>query len=391
MIKVESRLTQVKDIINSYSYPKPFSLYLKEYFKKQKKFGSRDRKELRMLCYDFFRTGNAFSLLPFEEKLLISQFLIEEKPDRFTEYLIRNYSIINEEDTSKPLKDKIAKLTSHFPGFSIQNIFPAPEEISEMIDHEKFCLSLLKQPPVWIKIIAAFLQKVTNEFKTAGIEFEEHSKLIFKVNAESKLTETESFKNGYFRIQDLASQETGSYFNPKPGELWWDCCCGAGGKSLALKDSEKDINLYVSDIRPEILRNLKERFLKHKITNYIALVCDLTKESPQDMPMVDNIILDAPCTGSGTWARNPENLAYFDTNTIQTYQDKQIAILDKAFQFLKPGGKLFYITCSVFRKENEDAIEYFCKNHAKCQKTINYIHGYLSGAEIMFLCELKKV
>jgi len=391
MIKIESRLVQAKDVIGCYLYPKPFHTHLKEYFGRHKEFGSRDRKELRMLCYHFFRMGKAFSALPLEEKLLIGHFLAEDKPDRFVEFFCRNYNIINEEDTILSLEDKISKITKHFPDFLMQSVFPAPGEMSNAVDKDKFYLSLLKQPPVWIKISPPFLKVALNDLNTAGIEYVEYSPFIFKVNAESKLTETESYKKGYFRVQDLASQEIAGYFKPKNGEIWWDCCCGAGGKSLALLDKGANIELYATDIRKQVIKNYEERLQRHNIWNYKALAADVAEGVPVNFPLLDGIIIDAPCTGSGTWARNPENLAYFDAGVIQSFHTKQINILDRAFTALKPGGKLFYITCSVFSKENEGAIEYFCKSHEVKIETQTYIEGYNIEAETMFLCVMKKI
>src|SRR5690606_20322966 len=105
--------------------------------------------------------------------------------------------------------------------------------------------------------------------------------------------------NGYYEVQDYASQQTGLDFEATAGERWWDACAGAGGKSLLLLDQSPGVNLMVSDTRRSILRNLDERFERAGIKSYRQKVVDLTKDSAGVMgdEQFDGIILDAPCSG----------------------------------------------------------------------------------------------
>ncbi len=102
------------------------------------------------------------------------------------------------------------------------------------------------------------------------------------------------------------------------------------------------------------------------------------------------IVCDVPCTGSGTWARTPEQLVYFTINQLQEYRQKQQKILANAVSFLKENGILFYITCSVFTAENEEVVQW-----AQSQFKIALIHqqaipGYLQNADNMFVAVFKK-
>lgn len=209
--------------------------------------------------------------------------------------------------------------------------------------------------------------------------------------AETNLTELQSFKQGFFRIQDLSTQQTANYFKAKENETWWDACAGAGGKSLALKGEDPDVMLFATDKRPAILGNLEERFRIFNIKKFKTFVVNLEEESPENFPMFDGIIADVPCSGSGTWARNPENLLFFSEKDIERYQDKQISILKHIYPKLKSGKPLVYVTCSVFTAENEDVINKFQQQHPDMEVEIQeYIKGYERGAENIFVCRMIK-
>src|SRR5690606_13315394 len=121
-----------------------------------------------------------------------------------------------------------------------------------------------------------------------------------------------------------------------------------------------------SDIRKSILENLKLRFQKAGLAQPPLGEVDLS--IPQQKinfsgrqvgpGFFDCILIDAPCTGSGTWTRNPENITFFKEEEIDAYAKKQRDIIKNVLPFLKPKGLLVYITCSVFEKENEQQIPF---------------------------------
>jgi 16S rRNA (cytosine967-C5)-methyltransferase len=105
----------------------------------------------------------------------------------------------------------------------------------------------------------------------------------------------------------------------------------------------------------------------------------------------DGIICDVPCTGSGTWARTPESCYFFKTDSIAEYAQRQAAILRNAGTYLKENGKIIYITCSVFRAENEEVIESIAAEGALQIKSAELINGLSIGADALFAAELRRV
>jgi 16S rRNA (cytosine967-C5)-methyltransferase len=104
----------------------------------------------------------------------------------------------------------------------------------------------------------------------------------------------------------------------------------------------------------------------------------------------DGIICDVPCTGSGTWARTPEQIEVFKTETISTFKLKQQAIVRNASQSLRKNGILVYITCSVFKDENENQVKYIQENLNLTLIESNLIEGAKQHADTMFVAVFKK-
>jgi 16S rRNA (cytosine967-C5)-methyltransferase len=123
-----------------------------------------------------------------------------------------------------------------------------------------------------------------------------------------------------------------------------------------------------------------------------TFVQDLLTEDPLPVreSFFDGIIYDAPCTGSGTWARTPERLGNFHPSSLGRITDIQRRIGDKIIAYLNPGGFLIYITCSVFTSENEEIVHYLVENHAMILKKQEYLKGFKIGADTLFVARLQK-
>jgi 16S rRNA (cytosine967-C5)-methyltransferase len=198
-------------------------------------------------------------------------------------------------------------------------------------------------------------------------------------------------------VQDLNSQQTASLLKNIKYQISnikssvWDCCAGSGGKSLLLYDIEPGIELTISDARESILANLKKRFSKAGIKNYKSLIADLAQSNlKSQISNFDLIICDAPCTGSGTWSRTPEQLYFFDDKKIDQYAALQKKIVSNIIPRLKRDGSLLYITCSIFRKENEEVVEFMTSNSELNLINIELLKGYDKKADTMFAALFKR-
>ena len=157
----------------------------------------------------------------------------------------------------------------------------------------------------------------------------------------------------------------------------------------------QNIQLTVSDVRASILQNLKQRFVKAGIKNYDSFVVDLSINNHQSKSEISNrkfdmILCDAPCSGSGTWGRTPEQLYFFAEEKINAYVVLQKKITQNTIPFLKPGGHFLYITCSVFKKENEDVVAFILQQFSSFQLIKKeLLIGYNEKADTMFAALFK--
>ncbi|MDQ7949858.1 MAG: RsmB/NOP family class I SAM-dependent RNA methyltransferase, partial [Pedobacter sp.] len=152
------------------------------------------------------------------------------------------------------------------------------------------------------------------------------------------------------------------------------------------------VQLLVSDIRTNSLNNLQERFQLAGIKKYQLKQMDLLQDNTQILHHYefDGILLDAPCSGSGTWGRTPEMLYFFEEYKIDNYVKLQKAIASNVIQYLKPGKPLIYMTCSVFKAENEDVVDYLIENFGLKLEQKELIKGYGQKADSMFVARLIK-
>ncbi|HET8827901.1 MAG TPA: RsmB/NOP family class I SAM-dependent RNA methyltransferase, partial [Pelobium sp.] len=197
---------------------------------------------------------------------------------------------------------------------------------------------------------------------------------------------------GIYEVQDVSSQTVGEFFKPQKWDKWWDCCAASGGKSLLIHDEEPTVKLLVSDNRESILENLRERFSFAGIRDYQRKILDLTQS--QDLLLhdyeFDGIILDAPCSGSGTWGRTPEMITSFTETKLKFYTSLQRRISKNVVKYLKEGKPLIYITCSVFEAENEEQVNWLCKNFDLKVDSQKLIKGYRTKADTLFVARLIK-
>ena len=389
MSRYHSYINTAKEIINEYKGEEPLSSFLKKKFSGNKKYGSTDRKKISHLCYSYFRLGRAAPSLNIEERILMGLFLCSDKPDEILALLKPGWN----EKVSLSIKEKCSMLNAQC---SISNVFPWKEGLSVGIDHEKFCESFFVQPDLFLRLRPGKENTVREKLQKAGIEFEIISEKCLSLPNASKIENIIEL-DAEAVIQDYNSQQTGRFLssafaslrNDKPSV--WDCCAGSGGKSIMANDINLTIDLTVSDIRESIVANLRKRFANAGIKNFKSFVADLTGNQ---LPVTGNynvIIADVPCSGSGTWSRTPEQLYFFNENKIDEYAALQKRIVSNVIPQLQPGGSFVYITCSVFRKENEEVVMFINENFDLNLKQMEILKGYEKKADSMFVAVFEKL
>ena len=179
------------------------------------------------------------------------------------------------------------------------------------------------------------------------------------------LSEWESFRNGWFQIQDEAAQLVAHLLNPQPGHRVWDACAGLGTKTFHLAQLMKDRgHLFSTDKQADKLKRLTTDMSRQKISCIETRQMDLLTPSPHaDMPLFDRILVDAPCSGIGVLQKNPDGKWRLSPEDLKRYAHNQAGLLARAAPFLKPEGILVYSVCSIEPDENESVIDLFLSRH----------------------------
>lgn len=210
--------------------------------------------------------------------------------------------------------------------------------------------------------------KVIQMFKMQGISAEKtpFSPVGLRMHKHFPLEETTAYKRGLVAVMDEGSQLVACKIAPfiNKGDKVLDLCAGGGGKTLALFDlvAEKGgADFTATDISAERLEKLKARakLAVFKVIKIEPLAPDYQPFLAKHTAAFDEVVVDAPCSGTGTWRRAPDAKWRTSSLALASYESEQRAILTKASQMVKKGGKLFYITCSLRQAENEAQVEWF--------------------------------
>lgn len=170
-----------------------------------------------------------------------------------------------------------------------------------------------------------------------------------------------AFEKGWFEVQDEGSQLAALLCEAKPGMQVADVCAGGGGKTLALAAAmENKGQIYAYDVDGPRLGPLIQRLERAGVRNAQVRAPSRSKDVMADLAdRMDVVLVDAPCTGSGTWRRNPDAKWRLRPGALEVRGREQQEALDLGARLVKPGGALVYVTCSVFPEENEDQVAAF--------------------------------
>lgn len=333
---------------------------IKELLARQRSIGSRDRKLYRELIYTTLR------FLPWIEPALtqspplaakITAWLAPElKPtSHYRAALCGDWPAV-----PALLAEKAAILAQLVPGrFSPDDLIPAWfREHCPAAFESPHCEALHSRARVWVRLQCQDRRLVLDEFRGQGwdiaVEPDFPDALSLPPNAEVAVSD--AYRRGFVEIQDLGSQLVlASHSRLQPGR-WLDACAGAGGKTLHLARLLGDTgHVDATDIRPDILDELRDRATRARLRNITA--------GPTPAALYDGVLIDAPCSGSGTWRRQPHLKWHVQPESIAAFAKLQGEILTAQAPRVRPGGQLVYATCSLSRHENHAVIAAFLAAH----------------------------
>ncbi len=224
---------------------------------------------------------------------------------------------------------------------------------------------LQRDPALWLRARPASGAKLAAALRDC--EHSDRAPDALRYTGKQDLFRTEQFQNGEFEIQDLASQLVGHACAPKPGETWWDACAGEGGKTLHLCDlmANKGV-VWASDRHTRRLDTLKRRAARAQLFNFRAAVWDGSPKLPTKGKF-DGILVDAPCSGVGTWQRNPHARWTTTPDDVGELALAQRTLLEHVAGSLKPKGRLIYAVCTLTRSETTAVADAFTAAHPELE------------------------
>ena len=345
----------------------PADQVLHHQFRKRPQMGARDRGVVAESVYGVLRTRRSLAWrMKVEEDqwgLLVAGFLLDQGwADR--EFVLK---WLGGSRAADPL-DRLVRSDAEAPFAVRANL---PDELAERLlqaygedELLALCAALNQPAPVDIRV---------NPLKTDRVEIQQmldelglpteptpYAPQGLRRHDRRPLFNLPAFKDGLFELQDEASQLVGHLVGPQPGERVLDLCAGAGGKTLqlgALMGSKG--SLIATDISAKRLERMTPRMRRAGLSNVrpVAITGMSDPHLKRNKGTFDRILIDAPCSGTGTWRRNPD-LKWRPLN-LDGLNQTQAELLQGAVRLLKPGGRIVYATCSILPEENERIVEQF--------------------------------
>jgi 16S rRNA (cytosine967-C5)-methyltransferase len=235
-----------------------------------------------------------------------------------------------------------------------------PDWIREAMEFTpEWLRSLQAEPALWLRAKRGQGNALAQKLGDCWIPPEPRLADAVQYRGEDDLFRSPEFHTGEFEIQDIASQLVGLLCDPQPGETWWDACAGEGGKTLHLSDLMANKGLiWASDRAEWRLKHLKRRAGRAKCFNYRSTLWDGGAKLPTKTTF-DGVLVDAPCSGVGTWGRNPHARWTTTAKDVRELAAVQKQLLSHVASGVRPGGKLIYAACTLTRAETSGVTEWF--------------------------------
>ncbi len=350
----------------------PVDKIIHYYMKERTYIGAKDRRFIVDTFYKILRHSNKIlRLAPNSPRLILAHYLIHfenfELKDLDTIFTGEEYEL----DYLRPAEKKKLSNEVVFDEYEMLNL---PKRLVEFLkedgiisDIESFSESLLDEAPLTLRVnkTKSNVEEITAQLEALQIpcSIGSHSDHAIICSKRFNLQETSFLKQGHVEVQDEGSQLMSLFCNVTEPMKVLDFCAGGGGKTLHLADlMNHKGQIFAHDIHTKRLQQLKKRAARAEIFNLQFIEDANERFQSRYQNYFDCVLVDAPCSGTGTWRRNPDMRVKFDKVNIDELAQLQLDILQQASIFVKPKGSLVYVTCSILKQENQSVIKKFLKN-----------------------------
>jgi len=374
LVAIERALTDVLELAG------PADLALRAFFKRNDKLGRRDRGLVAETAFDVLRHQRRYLHMaqslkgPMARRLmwlsLVSRhgeaMLPGLKQNGEVTEAIRRAAAIDPGGLPQPIRLSL-------PDWLHAELLAQAEAAGASAPHadvERLGRALLEPAPLDLRVN---LLKTDRDALRAALAAEgvasdplEVPSTALRVHGKPAIERLAVFEQGWFEVQDAGSQRLVEFAAPRRGQTVVDFCAGAGGKTLALAAAMRSTGqIFACDVSTSRLQRLKPRLSRSGATNVQPFGIDSERDPKLDRlaGRADLVLVDAPCSGTGTLRRNPELKWRMQPASIEELNRLQTAILAAAARLVKRGGVLVYATCSLLRRENEAVVEAFSARH----------------------------
>lgn len=316
-----------------------------------RRFGSRDRRLYRELLFTALRHARVLVTLPTSDEVT------------WAALLARACAVTRETEAfCAAFAEPLHPVPAASPLDLVPDWFSAEVETSPGLPTpDTLAAALLARAPVWVRQQTDRPDEALAEWAARGWVAEPHPDLpdAFRLPPETGLSACTSYQAGHYEIQDLGSQLILASLDlpaASPGPRWLDACAGAGGKTLQLaRLLGPSARIEAADPRPAALAELQARAARAGLGARIRIVPRpvAATSAASAVGGYDGVLVDAPCSGTGTWRRAPHLMACTRPGDLAEAAARQLEILGASAARVRPGGLLVYATCSVMRRENE--------------------------------------
>jgi len=378
--QMELALVVLREVIQAVEGLMPADATLARVFKQHHEFGSRDRRHYAQVVFSYFRwLGWIIQLAPDDlQRQVAWAIALEGNSDN--SILTRWIELTGLDPThvkilaDSDLEGKAHHLrtTCNTPNLSCRDLIPSWVGTSLSNDQavDPFIVSCQTRPPTWVYIEPSRVLDFAIMLDAQQIGHWRHRTMSGAVALESpfQLQNLERAWGRSIHVQDIGSQAVAAICRAQPGESWWDTCCGAGGKTLQLaRQVGPDGAVLATDIRESILKNLQLRAASFRFNHITTTALDSANQVHGGR-IFDGILIDAPCSGLGTWPRNPDARWRVTPEIVTQRAALQKQMLRNVAPRVKSGGILVYSVCTVTAQESTDVVQDFLSSHPHFQR-----------------------